>query len=68
MAFNFLKLYFFTLENFNIFYFKIFHLMVAYFLIFILILLWHIFWVHIFHFINMTNIESSFEKSIMSPY
>jgi hypothetical protein len=42
--------------------------MVAYFLIKNLILLWHIFWIHIFHFLYVTNTVSSFQKSTMSPF
>jgi hypothetical protein len=41
--------------------------MVFYFSIFILKLLWHVFLVHIFHFIYVTNLMSSFQKSIMNP-
>jgi hypothetical protein len=41
------------------------NLMVVYFLIFILILLWNIFWIHIYHFIWMTKVVSSFQMSIM---
>ncbi len=42
--------------------------MVAYFLILILIFLWHFFLAHIFHFLFVTNIMSSFQKSTMNPF
>jgi uncharacterized protein YrrD len=42
--------------------------MVAYFVILILILVWHMFWIHIFHFLYVTNIKSSFQKSTMNPF
>jgi hypothetical protein len=42
--------------------------MVAYFWILILILQWHIFWIHIFHSIYMTNIVSLFQKFIMNYF
>jgi predicted adenine nucleotide alpha hydrolase (AANH) superfamily ATPase len=47
---------------------KIFILWWPIFYFIILILMWHIFWVHIFCCVCVTNIMSSFQKSTMSPF
>jgi hypothetical protein len=40
----------------------------AYFLILILTLLRHIFWIHIFNIVSVTNVLLSFQNSIMNPF
>jgi hypothetical protein len=49
-------------------YFYIFHLMGAYFYFFILTLSRHIFWIHIFNIVSVTNAMLSFQISIMNPF
>jgi hypothetical protein len=67
MAFIYLLIIFFYIGKFQYILFLKFSFDCGIIFNLILILLSHIFWIHIFHFIYMINIESSFENSIMSP-